>query len=185
MTAKSLRTHFQKIKNQMDLVDFDVSQVEIRSSPYLRSIQTAGIIAKKLKVEKIKVDSLLVKPLTWTDKYNPIPHLVYTKLRRLGNGYDDLIFTYSEIFSEQTIIDDSEDIFLDNKKAEKPKSIMNVFPEESMEGAMTRTYLAYDLVLRKKNFVICVTHQENLEWITTINELMKEKIDQSGHRNFS
>ena len=54
---------------------------------------------------------------------------------------------------------------------------MNVYPEEGMKAAMSRTFLAYDTIQTQKNFVICVTHQENIEWITAINELMKEKVD--------
>lgn len=62
---------------------------------------------------------------------------------------------------------------------------MDVYPEQSMKAAMTRTYMAYDTIARQKTFVVCVTHQENLEWITSINELMKERMDQSNLKNNS
>ena len=62
---------------------------------------------------------------------------------------------------------------------------MNVYPEENVKSAMTRTYMAYDSVLQQKTFVISVTHQENLEWITRINELMKERVETHHERYVS
>ena len=62
---------------------------------------------------------------------------------------------------------------------------MNVYPEESVKAAMTRTYMAYDSVLQQKTFVINVTHKENLEWVTAINELMKERAATNFQRHVS
>jgi len=93
-----------------------------------------------LKVNTIYVDSLLVKPLTWTNLENPIPHLIYSKLRQNGESYEKLIEQYPQTFATRAIIDDSKDLFLEN--------LMNVYPEESVKAAMTRTYMAYDSVLQ-------------------------------------
>ena len=88
-----------------------------------------------MKVNTIYVDSLLVKPLTWTNLENPIPHLIYSKLRQNGESYEKLIEQYPQTFATRAIIDDSKDLFLEN--------LMNVYPEESVKAALKDGGVSY------------------------------------------
>ena len=53
-TRRFLKTYFEEKKMEFD-------EIIIRSSPFVKSLTTAGLIAKELGVSKIEIDSVLVE----------------------------------------------------------------------------------------------------------------------------